>query len=134
MDYIFSGDRTVRIFHAMSKKYGTVRYTTYYDPDSENWTEWVLALDYESADQQAIEDMEVMFKDDSRFIGIVAGTFGKDLDQWSTDWELRWMEFLYIGNRTVTVFHATSKSIPSLRAINYFNPDASAWVDWVLVE
>lgn len=43
IDFNFSGARVVRIYHATYTSDSTIRYTIFWDPDTENWTDWVRA-------------------------------------------------------------------------------------------
>ncbi len=56
-------------------------------------------------------------------------TFGANL-QWDLAWELRWALFSFTQNRSVMVYHATSKADPSQRALIFWDPDRKAWDGW----
>jgi hypothetical protein len=39
-DFVFSGNRQIRMFHARYKRDRSVQYTTYYDIDRQQWMNW----------------------------------------------------------------------------------------------
>lgn len=80
-------------------------------------------------DQQAIRDMENWAARNNRFLSAIPSTFGKNVN-WSSGWELRWMNFNFTGNRIVRMYHATSKSNSSIRYTNFFDPDTNSWSGW----
>jgi hypothetical protein len=82
-----------------------------------------------SVDQRAIWDMENRGIQDGRFLSLIMGTFGKDLN-WHPDWALRWMDFNFIGGRVVRMYHATYKANFSIRLTVFWDPDTNSWNGW----
>ncbi|OGC48023.1 MAG: hypothetical protein A3A94_00110 [Candidatus Portnoybacteria bacterium RIFCSPLOWO2_01_FULL_43_11] len=130
MDFNFSWGRIVRIYHATNKSDSSRRGTIFWDPDIGDWTSWESVY---SLDQQAKRDMINESKNDFRFGDYIPGTFGKNLD-WSAEWELRWMDFSFYGNRVVRIYHATKKTDSSVRYTIFWDPDVHSWTDWIKVK
>lgn len=129
VDFNFSWDKIVRIYHATKKTDSSIGYTIFWDPDIGNWTSWERAY---SKDRQAKKDMIDFSKTDFRFGNYIPGTFGKDLDYFP-EWEVRWMDFSFYGNRIVKIWHATKKIDPSIRYTIFSDPDTKTWTDWIKV-
>jgi len=85
-------------------------------------------------DQQAQQGMIRRATHDSRFGIAIIETFGKNLN-WPgyPDWELRWMNFNFTGDRTVTIYHATYKPDASVRYTIFLDPDTNQWSGWTQV-
>jgi stage II sporulation SpoD-like protein len=79
-------------------------------------------------DQQAQQDMRNRAARDSRFSAALPETFGKDLN-WTSDFELRWMAFGFVGNRFVYIYHARAKASGN-RFTNFVDPISNQWVGW----
>jgi len=79
--------------------------------------------------RQATQDIVARAGKDNRFGRPISGTNGEMLS-WSPDWELRWVDFQFIGNRQVRIFHATYKSNRSIRYTIYFDPVSNQWSGW----
>ena len=56
----------------------------------------------------AINDMTISANTDNRFGSSKINSNGDDVN-WSPDWELRWLDFNFSGNRTVRIFHIINK-------------------------
>jgi hypothetical protein len=78
----------------------------------------------------ALSDFARLPMDDSRFRKLQLGSYGADLN-WNNDWELRWLDFTFEGGKKTRVFHATYKTYPLIRYINYLDPQSSVWSPWI---
>jgi hypothetical protein len=79
-------------------------------------------------DDQARRDMIARAAQDSRFGLPIPSTFGSNLE-WIPDFELRWMAFNVVGNRTAFVYQARHKPSGN-RFTTYFDPDSGQQVPW----
>jgi len=127
-------DTTPGIDAAAGKEWGKMFCSNW--PDTNGFIEPITWIEIQTPpgaldplDQQAIRDMENRAASDSRFLSVIAGTFGKDLD-WYPNWELRQMDFNFSGGRIVTMYHATSKSDSSIRYTIFWDPDTNSWNGW----
>lgn len=77
----------------------------------------------------ASQDMAARAVRDNRFMRPINGS-GGELLSWSGDWELRWLDYQWINNRQVRIYHATGKGNPSRRYTTYYDPDAGRWLGW----
>jgi hypothetical protein len=80
----------------------------------------------------AIAEMNGRANQDSRFGSSIIYSYGESLD-WHSDWELRWLNFNFSGNRIVRIFHATNKQNPSIKYTIFKDPNTGEWIGWVRV-
>lgn len=89
-----------------------------------------------SADDQAKLDMKTYMRQHTPYgSNPLDATFGTNLN-WSSGFELRWLQFGYTFNgaqRSLYVYHATSKQNRSQRWIGYIDPITSFWQGWYAV-
>ncbi len=86
-------------------------------------------LIFDHLDAQAKQDMVNRASSDLRFGNPISETFGKNLE-WSPDWELRWMSFNFTSNRSVLIYHITSKHNSSVRYTIFWDPDSNSRNGW----
>jgi hypothetical protein len=82
-----------------------------------------------SVDDQARLDMAARASGNPRFSAAMPETFGVWLD-FDPCWELRWMNFQFIGGRVVTMYQATYTLDHAYRYTIYFDPDTGTWANW----
>ena len=82
-----------------------------------------------AAASQAAQDLRSRAARDNRFIRPINGSSGESLS-WSPEWELRWLDFQWVNNRQVRIYHATAKANRSRRFTTYYDPDGGRWIGW----
>lgn len=182
-DFSFSQGRTVRVWQITYRTEPSFRAVTFFDPDTNKWTGWMVAQGSANSDQalqarkdilnhvvelndprfqgiphtntfvdpirwitsqiaqsalnaqgvslnaQAVVDINTRAYSDPRFLGNTP-IFGVNVN-WSQNYELRWRDFLFTGNRTVRIYQATSKTNTSYRLTIFFDPDSNSWASWI---
>ncbi len=116
----------------------TTRTFTYKGPFDRYRTDGTVSLSFAGfilprrvdLNQQAFTDTQARAAVDSRFRGVISGSFGVDVN-WDPNWELCWATFNFAWFRTVTIYHATSKSDARVRYTMFYDPDRRAWTDWI---
>ncbi len=155
--FSFTQNRSVMVYHATSKADPSQRALIFWDPDRKAWDGWSAAsesLGAPSRDVQAKQDMLDRSLSDSRFVGrpstngfvdpiewlttqVPDDPFGSGQNfivdvNWDPSWELRGQDFVFGGNRVVTVWHVTLKTNRSVRYTGFFDPDrGNAWSGWL---
>lgn len=81
---------------------------------------------------RAVDDLVARASQDTRFSFPISDSYGENLG-WTPDWELRWLDFNFSGNRVVRIFHATNKQDPSIRYTIFNDPDTGEWIGWIRV-
>lgn len=94
---------------------------------------WLTAqIPSDPSNTQAKTDCAKRALSDSRFIGSGQGFYVNV--NWDVTWELRGVDFLFIGNRTVRIYQITSKADPSVRYTGFSDPTQNnLWTGWVRV-
>jgi hypothetical protein len=83
-------------------------------------------------DLQAQEDIKNAAAKDTRFGTAIPGTFG-NYPNWDPDWDLRWTDYIFSGNRTVRIFQITHKAYSAYRFTIFYDPDTNSWTSWIRV-
>jgi hypothetical protein len=81
----------------------------------------------------AIDEMTKRADADNRFDSSIISSYGENLN-WLPNWELRWLNFNFSGNRVVKIYHTINKQEPSMKYTNFKDPDSGTWSGWIEVE
>ena len=102
-------------------------------PDLNTFTDpiaWITTqVPADPLSSQAKNDMTNRALRDSRFVGSGAA-YGSNIN-WNSNYELRWMDFAFVGGRTTRIYQATSKTNRSYRLTIFWDPDRGTWASWV---
>jgi hypothetical protein len=80
-------------------------------------------------DAEVRRDLTTRAAQDARFSASIDGSYGVD-SSWDPGWELRWLEFQFVGNRRVRVYLASSRNDRAVRFVGFWDPDTGAWSGW----